>query len=88
MPNMIVTVSKLFAENKTGIAFRNSKGVMSLVCGDHPSAYPFDGVELNSTDIAKLMHFFLDSLESDNVEQKSNLERFEQCYPSGIKKDL
>lgn len=81
MPNVIVTAGHLFGKGETGITFRNSKGVLSLICGEHPATSPFHGAELDSKDLAKLMRFFLDSLEDDN--EKGNVERFEKCDTSG-----
>lgn len=77
MPNIIVTVSELFGMDQYGICFRNSNGVLSLKCKEHPATFPFKGAELNATDIAKLMRFFLDSLGDD--DEKGNLERLEEC---------
>ncbi len=88
MPNIIVTVGHLFVEGKTGITFRNSKGVLSLICGEHPATVPFHGAELNANDIAKLMHFFLESMENDDDNSKSHLERFAGSYPPGTEEDL
>jgi hypothetical protein len=86
MPNVIVTVGHLFGKGQTGITFRNSKGVLSLICEEHPATTPFHGTELNTNDISKLMHFFLESMENDN--EKGNVERFEECNTSGTQKDL
>ena len=88
MPNIIITVGNLFGEGKTGITFRNSKGVLSLICGEHPATIPFHGAELDANDIAKLMHFFLDSMENDNVPESGKMERFEQRNTSGTEEDL
>jgi hypothetical protein len=75
MPNVIVTVSSVFGKKEMRICFRNSHGVISMQCGEHPMTYPFKGAELNTNDLAKLMRFFLESMEND--DEKGNLERFE-----------
>lgn len=87
MANVLVKVGTDFVSNNTAICFSSGTDHISIECGNHPVTMPYKGNELNVSDIARLIRFFLNSLEIDNHE-KSDVERSHECDPSGLKEEV